>query len=331
MPLIVKMKGLKQFTVQLDDNDLTGVAAVALVEYPAIEKGFVALKSQQIQLAKNEKKQWVTGPVLIPDMRIARQYDHINNGEPFHLIFSADQIEKLAMKFHKNKNTSTTNDDHEIPLDGNYVIESWMVEDPKTDKSVVLGLGEMPKGTWMMTYKIDDKNYWEDQIMTGKKTGFSIEGPVNFIEMKKEETKPAESTQKEDKKTILAALKELFVSEEPEKEEEQSKDEEFDTRLKALEDKIEVKLTQIAEAVSKSTEAPEQEEKEEEEIQEEEEASQEIAELKQKLEKAEAKLKAKPSTTTVEKTAVTSNGKDERRTWEKHLDRAKKMKDFNYN
>ena len=41
----------------LDDNeDLTGIEAISIVENPAIEEDFVALKSQELKLAEVDKE-----------------------------------------------------------------------------------------------------------------------------------------------------------------------------------------------------------------------------------------------------------------------------------
>ena len=55
------------------------------------------------------------------------------------------------------------------------VVESWIVEDEKKDKSAIYGLNA-PVGSWVISMKIEDDELWQ-QIKEGKKyTGFSIEG-----------------------------------------------------------------------------------------------------------------------------------------------------------
>ena len=55
------------------------------------------------------------------------------------------------------------------------VVESWLVDDPKMDKSVKYGL-EVPEGTWMVSMKVNNDEIWNDFVKTGKVKGFSIEG-----------------------------------------------------------------------------------------------------------------------------------------------------------
>ena len=55
------------------------------------------------------------------------------------------------------------------------VVESWLVDNPKMDKSVNYGLN-VPKGTWMVSMKVNNDEIWNDYVKTGKVKGFSIEG-----------------------------------------------------------------------------------------------------------------------------------------------------------
>ena len=54
------------------------------------------------------------------------------------------------------------------------VVESWIIEDEKTDKSKLYDFN-LPKGTWMISMKVNNENVWND-VKAGKVKGFSIEG-----------------------------------------------------------------------------------------------------------------------------------------------------------
>jgi hypothetical protein len=54
------------------------------------------------------------------------------------------------------------------------VLESWLIEDEKLDKSKLYGFS-LPKGTWMISMKVDNDEVWQD-VKDGKVKGFSIEG-----------------------------------------------------------------------------------------------------------------------------------------------------------
>ena len=118
----------------------------------------------------------VTGPAMIPDQLILRKDEM---GKPFHVFFAKDTVSKIAQKFfeyNKQNNTDVNHDDD--VTQNNTLLESWIVEDPKMDKSTALGFN-VPEGTWMASYKINDKETW-NQIKNGELNGFSIAG--NFIE-----------------------------------------------------------------------------------------------------------------------------------------------------
>lgn len=187
---------LKIYEAKIRATDDTGIFAVSFVETPAIEKNFVALSraaaAVKTRLKLDVKKQVLTGAVLIPDILIYRNGEGTNLGEHY-LKYTAEDIELIRDKMMRTGVAlKTTTHQHERPLRGNYLIEAWIVTDPKRDKSVALGLGEMPKGTLMASYKVRNKRYWDTQVATGKVLGFSIEGLFNYnnVEMSKPQLTP---------------------------------------------------------------------------------------------------------------------------------------------
>ena len=72
-----------------------------------------------------------------------------------------------------NQNKSTL--EHQLPLQGLSVVESWIVEDDKFDKTRKYDLNA-PIGTWMVSVKVNNDEVWNDFVKTGKVKGFSIEG-----------------------------------------------------------------------------------------------------------------------------------------------------------
>lgn len=51
--------------------------------------------------------------------------------------------------------------EHKVPIDGLSVVESWIKEDDKFDKSSQYGFNKMPIGTWFVKMKIDNEEVWE--------------------------------------------------------------------------------------------------------------------------------------------------------------------------
>lgn len=158
-------------------NDVTGIYAISFVDEPAVEENFVALSKQAVVLNKDTKKQILTGVVLKPNQLIYR-LDEQN--QPYYIQFSEIEIEKISHKMMKaGLALQHTTHQHESELKGNYLTELWIVENPENDKSNALGFKDLPKGTLMASYKVTDKSYWENEVMTGKVKGFSLEGFFN--------------------------------------------------------------------------------------------------------------------------------------------------------
>jgi len=124
----------------------------------------------------NDEEMIVTGPAMVPQQLILRKDEM---GNPFHVYFSKATIRKIAKKFfelNKQNNTDIEHDDNITT--NNTLLESWIVEDPNMDKSKAMGF-EVPAGTWMASYKINDEETWK-KIKNGELNGYSIAG--NFIE-----------------------------------------------------------------------------------------------------------------------------------------------------
>ena len=120
-------------------------------------------------------QQIVAGPFMIPNKLIYRMDE---SGE-YHVYFSEETIKKIAYKYMQKKYTDSTNLEHlsELALDDVFVVESWLVEDPKRDKSLIYSGGEeYPKGTWYGLMKVKNKEIWENYVKSGLVKGFSVEG-----------------------------------------------------------------------------------------------------------------------------------------------------------
>ena len=157
----------------LDEEDLdAGVEAISIVESPAIESDFVALKNQEIKLAEVDKeKKILMGALLIPDKPI---YRNGSEGE-YYIFFSKDTIVKASQMFLQNGNQSRSTLEHAQALNGLTLVESWIVEDKAKDKTALYGL-DVPVGTWMGSVKVNNEDVWNEYVKTNLVKGFSIEG-----------------------------------------------------------------------------------------------------------------------------------------------------------
>ena len=119
----------------------------------------------------------VTGPAMIANQLIARKDEM---GNLFHVYFSKETIATIAKKFLADNNAHNTDINHNGEVTNeNTLLESWIVDDPKMDKSTALGFN-VPEGTWMTSMKINNRDTW-NKIKAGELNGFSVEG--SFLEV----------------------------------------------------------------------------------------------------------------------------------------------------
>lgn len=124
----------------------------------------------------DDDKMELTGAAVIPNRMIVRRNPITE--ELYYVFFSKDTTKLLSERFMEQKRTHETNINHtDVAAPDTYVVESWLVDDPKVDKSYAMGL-EYPEGTWVITMKVKDKEFWKE-IKEGKYRGYSIEGYFN--------------------------------------------------------------------------------------------------------------------------------------------------------
>ena len=154
-----------------ETENLSGVEAVSIVEFPAIESNFISL-NQHLELAKvDDEKKILMGAALIPNKNIYRR----NGDDEYYIFFSDDTVRKASELFLMNSNQNNATLEHDKKLKDLSVVESWIVEDVNMDKSKKYGLNA-PVGTWMVSMKVNNEAIWNDFVKTGKVKGFSIEG-----------------------------------------------------------------------------------------------------------------------------------------------------------
>jgi hypothetical protein len=155
-----------------EENEFSGIEAISVVENPAIEEDFIALKKHEVQLAEvDAEKRILMGPALIPNKQIYRT----NGEEEYNIFFSEDTVKKASELFLSRGKQNNSTLEHQVDLQGLSVVESWIIEDSNMDKSKKYGLS-LPKGTWMVSVKVNNDDIWNNYVKEGKVKGFSIEG-----------------------------------------------------------------------------------------------------------------------------------------------------------
>ncbi len=169
------MNELPVYKISIDDIfEEGGLDYVSLVADPAIQmKGLAFSSIEDLFTFKfNADKQIIAGPALIPDKLIYREDPDLGQ---FYVVFDAITIEKLVAKFNKTPKEFKVNVDHSTVVPSAYIFSNWIITDSKNDKSNSYGFN-LPEGTWFAEVKIDDTEFWNTEIKTNAKFGFSVEG-----------------------------------------------------------------------------------------------------------------------------------------------------------
>lgn len=156
----------------LDEDQEIGIEAISVVENPAIEEDFIALKSQEFKLAEIDKeKRILMGALLIPNKPIYRR----NGEDEYYIYFSKETVVKASQLYLMQGKQNNSTLEHQYEINGLSLVESWIVEDKVHDKSVKYGM-DLPLGTWVGSVKVNNDKIWQEFVKTGKVKGFSIEG-----------------------------------------------------------------------------------------------------------------------------------------------------------
>lgn len=184
----------------IDEQGKLGVYAIGLVSEPAIEEKWIALSN--LKLSKvDEERRMLYGAALVPDKKILR-YDKDTN-EEYMIYFPKETIYQCAHLFLKKHLQNAHSLEHQIPIDGCVVVESWIIEDPEHDKAVHFGMN-LPTGTWMLGVHVEDEAIWE-QVKSGAITGYSIEGRFDHLEVSLRSSKKVEEIVLEEIERMLSS------------------------------------------------------------------------------------------------------------------------------
>jgi len=150
-----------------ENNEISGIEAISIVENPAIEEDFIALKEhKEVRLAEVDgEKRILMGPALIPNKKIFRK--GADDNEDYYIYFSENTVRKASELFFIKSKQNNSTYEHQI-------VESWIVDDPTNDKSNAYGF-DLPKGSWVVSMKVLNDDVWE-RVKNEEVKGFSIEG-----------------------------------------------------------------------------------------------------------------------------------------------------------
>lgn len=170
-----------------------GIREIALVDSPAIERGWVAMRAKSFldnpnnrtltalqstrAVRLDEVKRELTGPLVIPDQLIFRV--DADTGKEYNIVFTADVIRAIRDDFMAKRQMSDLNIMHSSAVAPAHLVEWWTVDENKGGGP---GFEDLPVGTLMVTVKITDPPFWNDNIATQKLRGFSLEGAFEHVD-----------------------------------------------------------------------------------------------------------------------------------------------------
>lgn len=170
-----------------ENGEDLGIEQIAFTATPAIKVKGMAFSSQAKPLFFNDELKYrITAPALIP-MEIYR-FDE-DTKEEYNVKFTKEEIELIHGKFMKQMvNRDLFNLEHDTTMTvPAYVLEAWIVDNPKEDKAYSSFGIEVPQGTLMVTAQVTDKEYYAE-IVAQEQIGFSIEGYLG-MKLKEQQTK----------------------------------------------------------------------------------------------------------------------------------------------
>jgi hypothetical protein len=150
------------------------IDAVSIVEMPAIQEEALFLNTQRekINLSTDEDKREIVGAALVPNLPIYRK----SGDKEYYIYFSADTVRKAMDSFTDPRKTRAFTLEHEKETAEVVQLESWIVEDAKTDKANTTYNLNAPEGSWILRSYVPSKEFWNNVIKAGNFSGYSIEG-----------------------------------------------------------------------------------------------------------------------------------------------------------
>ena len=183
---------MKVYYIKIDEDSSLGIDAISLVDFPAVERNFLCFSKEdkRINLKFDASKHVISGVVALADTPIYRYNDRM--GE-YYVVFSKETILQMVEKFAKDglfKSVNLQHDDNMF-VDGVYMFESYITNkergiNPKEFEDI-------PDGSWICSFKVDNEALWNEIINGDKLNGFSLQGMFE-LEEQFEKQLPKEET-----------------------------------------------------------------------------------------------------------------------------------------
>lgn len=194
-----------------------GIITISLVDEPAVESDFVCFSKdtgKQLFALKDSAEHLITGCLMKAETPIYRN----DNGFQYYIVFSKKVIQKMARKMLCDgtfKNIDTQHNGELLPQ-GALTLTELYVKD--SNKGIDPNFVDVPDGSLMITFKVNDESIWQECANGDFLNGFSLEGffetkQVDFSKNKPNKTKSFKMRIKELLRRMLAQFGEVSMDE----------------------------------------------------------------------------------------------------------------------
>lgn len=170
----------KIFKIVVNRDDESGMSAISLVQFPAVERNFLKFdKDSKKKYKFDQDKHIISGIVALADVPIYRYSPEM--GE-YWVVFDKETIRTMVEKYAESGLYNSVNLDHNEnrQVKDCFLIESYIID--KERGICPKEFEDAPDGSWIASFKVEDENLWE-QIKNGTEfNGFSLEGMFELEE-----------------------------------------------------------------------------------------------------------------------------------------------------
>ena len=194
-----------------------GIITISLVDEPAVESDFVCFAKdagKQLFALSDTAEHLITGCLMKAETPIYRN----DNGYEYYIVFSRETIKKMAQKMLSDstfKNIDTQHNGELLPQ-GALTLTELYIKD--SNKGIDPNFVDIPDGSLMTTFKVNDESVWQECLNGDFLNGFSLEGffntkQVDFSKNKPNKTKSFKMRIKELLRRMLAQFGEVSMNE----------------------------------------------------------------------------------------------------------------------
>lgn len=191
---------------KIDETKEIEMVVNSFVSEPATEKEWLFFnRKKQVLNFYDDEKQIVTSVVMLANTPIYRNDD----GYEYKLVFTPEAIKKMAFDYFSKNGFNKISIEHDgKEIEGAAILlESYFVD---SVKSVPQKFGKIPYGSWIMSYKVVDKDLWT-MIKEKKLRGFSIEVVADLKKLNLNLSKNIKQQNKKNMKKEKNKKKEKFL------------------------------------------------------------------------------------------------------------------------